>query len=159
MDLPSSVSWNDAKKRVRAPMLVGALVTSLVGIAPAAAMAAEPQHDVTVVVRTTPDGMTAAQNSVRHLGGRITSEMRTLETVVASVPASRVAALRQSPGVAAATEDASIRLQTVDGFDEGANAGSALKAAEAMGAPSFYRKGLTGRGIDVALLDSGVTPV
>jgi serine protease AprX len=171
------VTWDDGKRNRLRPAAVGFLATCLLGaglgIAPAASAAttsvAGPAD--AVVVRALPGQADRAADAVRAAGGTVERQLGALDTVTGTVPASSLAALRGAAGVAAVTADGSVALQGAKGgFDVKANGNSKRYDAKvdgnsvysslfAMGAQKYYGNGYTGKGVDVAVLDSGVSPV
>lgn len=111
--------------------------------------------------------------------GRVRTELDVIDGVAAEVPADRLAALQASPGVLAVTADAEVTLAggapppaPRDGkgkkksglapFADPTTANSFPTIAgttDAIGAPDLWRRGITGRGVGVALIDSGIAPV
>jgi len=90
----------------------------------------------------------------------VTEHMTTLDAVVAQLPLDHVADLELEPGVLSVTPDTGVRLLgTVDGVDPNKYAGSWLKVAKNTKLIEMWQKGWTGKGVDVALIDSGVAPV
>src|ERR671915_204086 len=65
------------------------------------------------------------------------------------------------PGIHSVTRNQPVRLNTVDGFDAKAYSASTMYwvAQEVTGAGEYWNDGYTGKGVDVALLDSGVVEV
>ncbi|MCW2665342.1 MAG: Serine protease AprX [Frankiales bacterium] len=167
------VTWNDTKRRGR-PAVVGALLTGVLasglGAAPAA-LASTPTPAVSatagtaaVIVRATTGGLDRAAAAVVRLGGTVEREMTALGTLSASVPSSAVTALRAASGVAAVTANAGVQLQDtapegLGSYNEVADPESVYNSLRAMGANKFYANGFTGEGVDVAVIDSGTSPV
>jgi serine protease AprX len=78
----------------------------------------------------------------------------------ALVPSDRVDALRGVAGVASVTDDAGLALQSTDVESQAAQAGSLYTLAnQVTGASAMWDAGYTGKGVDVAVIDSGVVPV
>jgi serine protease AprX len=71
------------------------------------------------------------------------------------VAVSTLGALLAGTGLAAAHADVNASL----GYDAVADKGSLYNIAEVVGAHDAYRRGLTGKGVGVALIDTGVAPV
>jgi serine protease AprX len=132
---------------------------------PAAAQdaAVAPQQWVHVVVTgqdATSQGDVVA--ALRAAGSREVAPLAVIHGASASVPASSVAALRTTRGVRSVTADAHGRLQGVDsslGYDVTGDEGSLYNVAQVTRAKDAWNKGWTGKGVDVALIDSGVVPV
>ncbi len=101
-----------------------------------------------------------ATHAIDLLGGSITRALPSMDIVVADLPTNRLDALRATPGVLSVTPNASVRLLgTVDGMDPNKYPGSWLKVAHNTHLIDMWHNGWTGKGIDVALIDSGVAPV
>ncbi len=121
----------------------------------------------TVIVRHTDDGEAAVRASVRGAGGRVTADLDSLDTLVVELPAGAAGALT-GPDVISATPDGGLRLlgRSKHGqWKPDKDLGSFATVVESIGATDvwgrFDRSGqrYTGRGIGVALIDSGVAPV
>jgi serine protease AprX len=115
-----------------------------------------------VVVTGEPGAGRAVAAAVQHLGGRVTARLDVVDGVVAELPAAAVDALGRAPGVRSVSADQRGRLQGVDatlGYDVGADDGSLYNVAQVTHAKDAWTKGITGQGVDVALVDSGVAPV
>lgn len=114
------------------------------------------EADASVIVRQAP-GRDAAPR-VRALGGRVVGRIGIIDALVAVLPAEHVAELRRAPGVAAVTPNARVRLMGGGDTDPGAM-GAPRNLATITGARSLWKRGITGAGVDVALIDSGIVPV
>jgi len=100
------------------------------------------------------------ENAVARLGGSVTRQIPLIHGFSARIPETAIAALRGTRGVRAVTADRRVRLSTpIDGWDPSEDAGSMETTAEVTGATRLWGRGYTGRGIDVAVIDSGVAPV
>src|SRR5206468_1660978 len=82
-----------------------------------------------------------------------------IDAFAAQVPADRLTALRTTPGVREVTADAAVHLASSEVANQTAQTGSLDSLTRVVGAPSAWARGTTGRGVDVALIDSGVVPV
>jgi serine protease AprX len=148
-------------------MRIGATTAlmAVLGIGPAAlpapAATATTNATVTVIVRGEPGRGPDVRTAVEAVGGRVTRPLAILDGAAAVVPAGEVATLRANPAVAAVTSDARGHMLAVDpvlGYDR-ADTGSLNAVSTIVGARSVWSKGFTGKGIDVALIDTGVSPV
>jgi serine protease AprX len=122
--------------------------------------AAEPR--VRVVVTGLAGQGPAVAGAVSAVGGHVEAVLQVVEGVTADIPAAAVDTLRHVPGVRSVSADTGGRLQGVDpalGYDVGADEGSLYNAAQITRAKDAWTKGWTGKGVDVALIDSGVAPV
>jgi serine protease AprX len=81
-----------------------------------------------------------------------------IEAVVATLPSGAAEALRAAPEVASVTADAAVSL-LASTYDPVADANSLYNSETTTKVRNMWQKGITGKGIDVALIDSGVAPV
>ena len=146
----------------RSAATVAVVVSALaVGTAaPALAAPAAPAGDlVGVIVQELPGAGTAPERAVVALGGTVGRELGIIDAFGAEVPAGRLDVLRAADGVRAVTEDAAITLTSADVEAQAGQSGSLATIVENIGASAAWSKGITGQGVDVALIDSGVVPV
>src|SRR4051795_8967397 len=139
-----------------------AVLSALAGPAGPAQAVPAPALRVEVVVTGLTGAGTAVADAVTAVGGRVTAVLGVVDGVAADVPAAAVETLRHAPGVRSVSADARGRLQGVDpalGYDVGADEGSLYDVAQVTHAKDAWTKGWTGKGVDVALIDSGVAPV
>ncbi|MFN2538256.1 MAG: S8 family serine peptidase, partial [Mycobacteriales bacterium] len=131
-------------------------------LAPVAAAAEVDAHEVNVVVVGT-SSSSAVARAVTAVGGHVTRRLEVIHGVSATVPADRLAALRSGQGVRSVSMDAHGHLQGgVDstlGYDVTEDDGSLYNIAQVTRAKDAWSKGVTGKGVDVALIDSGVSAV
>ena len=111
-----------------------------------------------MIVQGLPGGGAALQAAVAAAGGSVTRPLDLVDGLVAQVPAAAVPGLSRAPGVRVVTPDARVRLS---GTQDSAQAASSPLAhvTAAVRARSARTAGISGRGVDVAVLDSGVVPV
>jgi Subtilase family len=115
---------------------------------------------VTVIVRSSGAFVADADRVVASLGGTVVRHLSVMDAFVARIPSDRIEALLLAPGVLSVTPDANVHLLgTVDGVDPNRFPGSWLKVAKNTKLIEMWQKGWTGKGVDVALIDSGVAPV
>jgi serine protease AprX len=147
---------------IRHPRLtiVAALATAAVfPAASGAAPAAMHEAETAVVVRT--DGSTtAAANAVPALGGRITAELPIVDGFAARLPRTAVDALRAVPGVRAVTPDGKVAVQADDSRPADWLTRSLDHASVgAVGAYPLWAERVTGAGVRIALVDTGIADV
>ena len=155
------------------------LVTAATGVAtlaaPAQATAAKAAEHVAgqavpgssfvsgaVVVQGRPGGHDAVLAAVARAGGRVTRDLPIIDGVAATVPADGARGLAADPAVAAVSPDTAGHVMAYDadlGYDPAADTGSLFDIAAIVGATGAYKAGWTGKGVDVALVDTGVAPV
>jgi serine protease AprX len=135
---------------------------------------------VNIIMRRHPDATIDLGALVHSVGGSVRQNLTLIGGVAATVPTSAFAQLEAQPGVLEVTQDSSLTLdvpsQTTTwtssstGFDfveedfGRANGGSSFSAltsdnlAKVTGADQAWQSA-TGKGVDIALIDSGVLPV
>jgi len=150
--------WADSKRRwVQAAMLaLGASIFAPVATA-FAAFATPPQA---VVIRGAASGCEATiAAEVSSLGGRMTRQLAILDGGSALIPSTGLAALRSAPCVAAVTPDGKLKPSSIGAYDPTQDTGSLYNTTRLIGAQQTWNKGYTGKGVGVALIDTGVAPV
>ena len=104
---------------------------------------------VSVIVRG-PSASTAAQ-AVRSVGGRVSRDLSIVDSVAARVRAKDLAALRRLPEVWSVTPDARVGfLGSADGDQ------TAHRIQKVVRSDGLWREGVTGAGVNVAILDTGI---
>src|SRR4051812_21247335 len=139
-----------------------AVLSALAGPAGPAQAALPPAAPGEVVGTGLTGAGTAVADAVTAVGGRVTAVLGVVDGVAADVPAAAVETLRHAPAVRSVALDRSGRLEGLDpalGYDVGADEGSLYDVAQITRAKDAWTKGWTGKGVDVALIDSGVAPV
>ncbi len=146
-----------AAAAVLAPVAVSAPAMA----APAKQAQASPAG--TYVIRYA-DGA-AAKAAVLAAKGKVTRSLDALDTLIAKLPRGGADALKGNPAVLAVTRDAAVHLDTSSStsapaaYDAKKDPGSMYNVEKEVGAQTAYAMGITGKGIDVALIDSGIAPV
>jgi serine protease AprX len=148
-----------------AALAAAALAAAVVEASPAAAATATGNRHV--IVRSA-DGNTAAVRAlVRHAGGHVDRTLGLIHAVAATVPAAALPALRADREVADVTADRRVHLAGARMSTLGGDAGyvpsgdddSMYRLENIIGARTAWKAGYTGRGVDIALVDSGVAQV
>ncbi len=122
--------------------------------------AAQSAAASTVIVRTATGSARNVASTIREVGGNVTHRLRSVDSFVAHVPAGAISRLSAAPGVESVTPDRQVTLSSSG--PDGTNAdelGSLSSVASSIGADDFWRAGYLGKGVDVAVIDSGVSPV
>ncbi len=109
--------------------------------------------DVQVILQTLGDEV-AAERAVAGVGGTVRRHLPLINGLAATVPASDVPKLATSGGVRAITLD---RLVTVQGRGSSGSPNSVYN--EAIEADRAWGEGVTGSGVTVAVLDTGIANV
>jgi serine protease AprX len=145
-----------------AMVLVTSTVAGLSAAAPASASAGAPEVDV--IVRFEPPADAAARAAVARLGGTVERRLDLIDAFAARLPQAAVPALRATAGVAGVTPNAPVQLKA-ERWKADADVNSLYSLATAAGAHDVYAmtdnlgRTITGQGVGVALIDSGVAPV
>jgi serine protease AprX len=158
------VTWGGVPMHARRAMTVAVatlVVAGLTGPATASAAALTSSADqVSVIVRELAGSGNAPEQAVSAFGGSVGRQLEILGGFTAEIPADRLDALRAVAGVQSVTEDAGLALSSTDVESQAAQAGSLYTIAnEVTGASAMWDAGYTGKGVDVAVIDSGVVPV
>lgn len=149
---------------VSLPTVLIAASTLLLGFSPslgAVGKASATGPPVSVIIEELPGSGRAPEDLVESLGGEIQRHIGIIHGFVAEVPRGRLQGLEGAAGVRSATRDRRVELQNHNGsYDPTTDPGSIYNTTKTIGARSLWSKDhLTGRGIGVALIDSGVVPV
>lgn len=157
-----------ARRSLRRVLTAGPVVALVVGVgcvaaAPAAVAAASPGAAAHVIV-SLGDGasVATAESAVVRSGGSVQRQLPIVNGFAATVPVSAVASLQALAGVRSVTPDGSGHLMAVDptlGYDVAKDDGSLSFVRNTMNVPDAWKAGYTGKGVDVALIDSGVAQV
>ncbi len=149
------ISWDHNKKRRVVGAAIAFLTVAFFVAAPAPVSAAD---DVDVIVQHAPGNGGLAEDVVVRSGGALTSRFVALDSFAASVPASAVDALRQAAAVESVSYDSALTLLSLTDVAPAA-ATSMSDVLTITGADQLHAKGITGAGVDVAIIDSGIAPV
>ena len=149
---------NPAPARLLAA-LSACLLASITATTLVAAPAAQPPSPgmSAVIVRAQAPALAGLEHSVVRAGGSVVRELRVINGFSAKVPGARLAALRELPGVLSVTADAPLAFHS--DYNPTSDPYSMASTAADLGAASVWSQGITGAGIDVAVVDSGVAPV
>lgn len=93
----------------------------------------------------------APERAVQRLGGRVTNALPIIAGFAATVPVTVVGELARLPGVRAVSPDSRVRVQ---GTASGGNIRSVFP--KVVKADDAWQRGVTGRGVTVAVVDTGV---
>ena len=107
---------------------------------------------IRVIVQQRAAADAAPELAVRRLGGQVTRALPIVAGFAATVPAAAVGELARLPGVRAVTPDGRVRVQAA------APSTSNIRSVypKTIKADAVWKRGVTGRGVTVAVLDTGV---
>jgi serine protease AprX len=149
------IRWDDGK-RIR---IVAALLAALITAAVFVGMSAASRSMTSMVIAARPGDATAAVHSVEALGGKVGARISVIHGFLAKVPSDRISAVRSAKGVLSAAADVRYTLSSTSTAG-GASVGASLALAkQEIGANVLAKSGITGKGVDIAMIDSGVVPV
>ena len=114
-----------------------------------------------VIVRALPGSEGKARAAVVRLGGTVGVRLGLINGFAATVPAARLGTLKQLPFVVSATPNTRIKALGADysGVSATGDAGSMYTIVRSTGAQKYWQNGYTGKGVGIALIDSGVANV
>ena len=137
-----------------------ALVAGMAGPAVAATSPVASARTVSVIVQELPGAGNVPEQAVAALHGTVVRPLDIINGFEAVVPGHRLDVLRTVAGVRAVTVNADVDLTSTEVESQNALPGSMHTIAqEVTGAGEMWNSGITGKGIDVAVIDSGVAPV
>ncbi|MCW2502067.1 MAG: alkaline serine protease, partial [Actinomycetia bacterium] len=163
--------YEDAAAKVPA-MRIG-MVTALAVAVGAAGMAAalavpaaarQPGALVSVIVQYAGGDPAAARSEIRDLGGKPGTGLHLIGGLTAAVPATALAALRGTPGISSVTADGKVSLAGKV-WRADADQNSMFNITTSTGAKGIWQRKdaagnyIDGKGIGIALIDSGIAPV
>lgn len=152
------IRWDDGKRI----QLTAALLAALVALAAFVGMKAATERSMTdVVVSARAGSASTAARSVEALGGKVGARISLIHGFLAKVPSDRMQELRSAKGVLSAVADRTVHLSSTSDYSAAASApgASLAQVKQEIGADKLAAQGVTGNGVDVALIDSGVVPV
>ncbi|MDQ3660123.1 MAG: S8 family serine peptidase [Actinomycetota bacterium] len=146
-----------ATRGTMAGLLGTVMLAALVVQAPPAPSPTFPSLEV--IVSADPGQRTATKDEVLRLGGKVGREIDVINGFLASFPTMALSRLQMAPGVRSVTVNRRVDLlDRPHGKLEG-DPGSLELVRRFINADHLLKKGITGSGVDVALIDSGVVPV
>jgi serine protease AprX len=141
--------------------LVLTILTAIVLIAPGVAPAGprvDPGPVAAVVVRTLAGSETVVGAEVARLGGTVTAPLGIIHGFAATLSRAAIEALRSDPSVVSVSPDAPLAPASAS-YDPSGDVNSMASTTDYSGASAWWHNGYTGAGVDVALIDTGVSPV
>ena len=159
LPIPPAGSIGFHKKLVA--ITAAALAVALLPDAGAGSGSAPAPATRSVIVREVPGAHGIPEAFVRDVGGRVGRHIHIIDGFLADVPADAVDDLRASPHVYSVTPNRKVQLldSGSGSYDPATDSGSLYNLIRQIQAPSMWARGITGRGVGVALIDSGVLPV
>jgi serine protease AprX len=113
---------------------------------------------VSVIVRAVAGAEGRVEDAVTRLGGTVTTELHIINGFAATVPRSVLGLLRGDAAVVSVSPNTHVAAESVS-YDPGTDVNSMASTTQYLGATDWWNAGFTGAGIDVVVIDSGVSPV
>ncbi len=152
-------SWADRPKRGGQRLLMAGLaLLLLVATAGISTNATYGGPSVPVIVRAVTGGAHQVEEAVASMGGVVERRLSIIDGFSARLPAEALPILRSLPGVVSVSRNSELDPQT-DTYDPATDANSMASTTQYSGAASWWTAGYTGAGVDVAVIDTGVSPV
>jgi serine protease AprX len=135
------------------------LAVALAGHRPATgSVAPERAGTVPVIVRAESGALDTTIRLVGELGGRVGRRLGIIDGFSAQLPAGQLPRLAGAAGVRSVTENEPVAMQAA-AYTPTTDAGSLYNTTLATGAQAYWKAGYTGKGVDVAVIDTGTAPV
>ena len=105
-----------------------------------------------------PGATASIESAVEHVGGVVERRLSIIGGFSAAVPADVLPTLRGLPGVVSVSADSEMQPQDAT-YDPATDVDSMNAVTRYTGAVDWWNTGYTGAGVDVAVIDTGVSPV
>jgi serine protease AprX len=105
-----------------------------------------------------PGAAASIERAVEALGGQVERHLPIIDGFAAAVPSDAPPALRRLPGVVSVSANSAMEPQTA-AYDPATDVDSMQAVTRYSGATDWWNAGYTGAGVDVAVVDTGVSPV
>ncbi len=137
---------------------LGALAVLSAGVLSGSSTTARDHGRSKLLIATEPGQASAVADAAARMGAEVIAEMPNVDVLSAEVPNGAIAELAALPQVISLAPDMAADVNFADPLATAA-AASAATVADTVNADQAQAAGLDGRGIDVAVIDSGVAPV
>jgi serine protease AprX len=148
------------RSRALAAITAAGLMAATAAIAGGGPMASSAR--MRLIVAAEPGSVDQVAGQVRALGGSVETELSGLDQLVVEVPTDALEQLAANPSIVGLAPNLGADLAVtspVAAVQNTAAASSSLMLADVVNADQAWAFGIDGRGVDVAVIDSGVTPV
>lgn len=145
-----------APRRLATAMLVVAL---LAAVGPQRAATGDVADTVQVIVAGVPGAAAQVRDRAIELGAHIVRRLPLIDGFSATMGVRGVDALRRDPRVLMVSDDRVAKPMSLLGGSTPVNGGLMSDVTRITGAQTMWARGYTGKGVDVALIDTGVAPV
>jgi serine protease AprX len=124
----------------------------------ASAFAVSPSGTMAVIVRAHDGQLAAARNAVVNAHGTIGVDLSIIDGFAASIPATALSQLQHASAIVSITPDVETSAQG-SSYSPYTDPGGPVGLSYDLGSIQYWNNGFTGRGVGVALIDSGIAPV
>ncbi len=138
---------------LRLLLAAGGLATTVA--LPVTTTATAATRPIAVIVTANPGQSRIAVNAVTSVNGKITRRLDIVSGVAATIDERSLPTLRRTPGITSVTMNAAVRPLGA-AWNPATDVGGPKNVSEVIGSQAYWSQGITGRGVDVALIDSGV---
>jgi len=138
-------------------LVCAALALGALGLVPVTGSAAPVGAPATSVIVQIDGDAAAVRRILADAGGTVTAELPIVSGFAAQVPTDALEALQATPGVRAVTPNEPVHVAEVPTPSD--DPGLRSVVPDEVGAPRLWAAGYRGAGINVALIDTGVSPV
>jgi serine protease AprX len=143
--------------RALAVILATALLASP-ALAGSRSIASSAGAETSVIIRAAAGAEARIERLVASEGGTITAHLPIIDGFAATLPLLVANTIGSDPGVISVSPNAPLAPQTAT-YDPGTDVNSMAATTQYSGATAWWRAGYTGAGVDVAVIDTGVSPV
>ena len=157
MGTARSGAFGGRRTRLLSLVVLAAVLVAMLPPAPGMAGSAGDGRR-SVIVQATPGAVASAARLVTKVGGQVGRQLPVINGFTALVPAGQVDRLQRSPAVSSVTGNEPVQMQAA-AYAPTTDAGSLYNTTLATGAQAYWKAGYTGKGIDVAVIDTGTAPV
>jgi serine protease AprX len=165
-------TWAGTRRRaaVRGTVIVSAIsCAAALGIVPVAVVASASTAPTpsplsssaaarSYIVQAKPGDAAKAKLDVGRLGGRVGIDLSIINGFTATLTGAAATALQSGGDVRIVTPDAATSVESST-YDPNTDAGSTVGLSSDIGYAAYWNQNLSGQGVGVALIDSGVAPV
>jgi serine protease AprX len=152
------LSWDHKTGRGARLFVALAMILALLPMAAAPGVATD-DTPVEVIVRELAPLTDTAETLVEALGGVVNANLEIIGGFSAAVPADVVDVLNADASVSAVTIDATLTPREVESWGGAGTATTLNDVTKTINADNYHSSGYKGSGVDVAVIDTGVSPV
>ena len=143
------------RTRVIPLALLAAGVLATAGNAAGVPRTATASRSISVIITATPGRSDVAVQAVAAAKGKLTRRLNIVNGVTATIDERTLASIRRTPGIRSVTLNQSVQPLGA-AWNPVTDVGGPKNVSEIIGSGVYWSNGITGRGVDVALIDSGV---